>query len=684
DQGQIGVDLVKKQLALGQHYTIIFVDIRMPPGWDGIKTITKIWEIDPEAQIVICTAYSDYSWEEILNKFGPTDQLLILKKPFDNIEVRQLVISLTKKWLLGKQVSEQLNLLHEMVDKRTAELTKSFSLLRATFESTGDGILVTDNNDEIVDYNNKFVKLWNIPRSMLESKKFDTALTFILDKLTYPEIFLKKVKEFYKLSGQESFNILELKNNKIFECYSHPQLLKQEIIGRVWDFRDITENKRMEEQLAYQALHDVLTGLANRTLLLENTEKNIQNAIKEERVAAILFFDLDRFKLINDTLGHSIGDKLLKAVALRMKKCVRPEDTLARLGGDEFVLLTSSLHDENDVINIMKRFLSAITKPFNINGNIFNITASAGISLYPKDGETAEMLFKNSDIAMYRAKEMGGNNFQFFTPSMNIHTTERLMLSNDLAFALENNEFLLHYQPLVDVKTKKIVGIEALIRWQHPKRGLLMPIEFIPIAEETGLIIPIGEWTLHTACKQVKAWQNEGFGPLWLSVNLSSVQVMRGDIVKTVTDVLQKTQFDPELLCLEIAESLVIENTQHVKNTLINLKKLHILLAIDDFGIGYSGLSYLNQFPIDKLKIGPSFVRDVTGDANDAALVLAIIGMAKSLQMKVLAEGVETHEQLTFLRNNNCDEMQGYIISKPVDAMTCRQLLASDTQENPK
>lgn len=679
-QGEEGLRLVEESLHEKRPYAVMFVDIRMPPGWDGVETITKIWKIDSEIQTVICTAYSDYSWEEIFNKFGETDRLLILKKPFDNVEVRQFVITLAKKWCLAKQLRHQLDFLQSTVDLRTDELRNSLSLLRITFESTADGILVTNIQNEIVDFNKKFVDLWGIPKAILQSGKFSTLLGFMIKQLQFPEILLDKIRYFYKRTVESCFDIIKFKDGKIFELYSKPQILNETIIGRVWSFKDITERRRLQEKLSYQATHDVLTGLANRTALMSRLAINIKRAGQQDSHVAVLFFDLDHFKLVNDSLGQNEGDNLLKMVASRLEECLRVDDTLARIEGDEFVVVLDSLSDEGEINDIIAGFFEALKKPFNIGGRVLNVTTSVGVSVYPKDGKVAEVLFKNADAAMLRAKEMGRNNFQFYTASMNLHLTEHFELSNDLSYALDNNQLLVYYQPIFDLKNKKFVGVEALARWQHPKRGLLTPMKFIPIAEETGLIIPIGEWILQTACKQVKAWHDQGMFNIGLAVNLSVNQFKQADIVKTVKDALKSSGFESKYLCLEITESLILEDTSNIRRILKALKKIGVSISIDDFGVGYSNLNYITKFPVDKLKIDKVFIRDVVTDESEAAVVLAILGIAKGLGMKVLAEGVETEAQLKFLQKNSCDEIQGYLFSEPVDAKKCEEILRSHSE----
>ncbi len=422
----------------------------------------------------------------------------------------------------------------------------------------------------------------------------------------------------------------------------------------------------------------MLTGLLNRPLFLKEVEQGLKDVAQEKKHAAVLFFDVDRFKLVNDSLGHLLGDKLLKIVASRFRQCIRPHDAIARLGGDEFVVFIRSLSSDSEITGIIERFFDVIGRPFDVDGNTLNVSISGGVSIYPKDGELPEVLLKNADSAMYRAKELGRNNIQYYTSGMSTKSAEQLSLTNELSNALKNHELILYYQPLLNVKNKKIIGVEALIRWQHPKRGLLAPAEFLPLAEETGLIIPIGEWVLVEACKQVKAWHDSGLTDIWVAVNLSPNQFKQGDIVKTVDQALKESGLDSKYLCLEITENLMLEDNAELRKTLINLKMKGITLAIDDFGVGYSNLNYITRFPVDKLKIDKSFIRDVTSDLNEASVVLAILGIARGLNIQVLAEGVETKDQLKFLQKNQCDEFQGFLVSKPVDPKSCEDILRHD------
>ena len=443
---------------------------------------------------------------------------------------------------------------------------------------------------------------------------------------------------------------------------------------------DIGARKEMEARLAHLASHDALTGLPNRVLLLDRLGQALTRAARHRRAVAVLFLDLDRFKFVNDSFGHSMGDQLLKAVAQRLSSCVRTGDTAARLGGDEFVAVLEDMAHAQDATPIAQKILDQFTQPFRVEDSEagtqeFYFTASIGISLYPGDGEDNHTLLKNADVAMYRAKEQGGNSYQFFTPEMNARTRKRLSLEGTLHRALEQEQFVLHYQPQVDRQTGKIDAVEALLRWNHPEQGLIPPAEFIPALEETGLIVPVGEWVLRTACLQRRAWRDAGLSSLRVGVNLSVRQLRHGRFVDSVVRTLADTGMEPSHLELEITESMVMQQIEEVIEMLRALSALGIGLAMDDFGTGYSSLSYLKRLPLGSIKIDKSFVRDITTDQDDAAIVAATIAMAHSLRLKVVAEGVETREQLDFLREHGCDAMQGYFFSKPLPAEGIPRLL---------
>ncbi|HEY5808251.1 MAG TPA: EAL domain-containing protein [Povalibacter sp.] len=429
---------------------------------------------------------------------------------------------------------------------------------------------------------------------------------------------------------------------------------------------DITERKLYQARIEQQANYDTLTGLANRSLLNDRLQQGILAAARYGTRLAVVFVDLDRFKFINDSLGHHVGDELLRAMAERLKASVRDSDTVARLGGDEFVLLISGQRDPDSVAVVLERMLSDISQPWTIAQGDFNVTCSIGVALYPDDGDTADTLLKHADTAMYRAKEKGRNNFQFFTAELNALITQRLELENKLRRALERQQFELYYQPRVDLHTRRIVGAEALIRWQVSEHEIVPPARFIPVAEEIGLITPIGKWVLRTACAQNKAWQEAGMQPFVVSVNVSARQFRQDNFAQTVADVLRETGLDARYLEIELTESAVMHDAEQFIAALRELNQLGVQISLDDFGTGYSSLSYLKRLPVDRLKVDRSFVQDIATDTDDAMIVRAIITLGHNLGLKVVAEGVETEQQLEFLRSNHCDELQGYYFASPM------------------
>ena len=438
---------------------------------------------------------------------------------------------------------------------------------------------------------------------------------------------------------------------------------------------DITEIKRYQDELEHQANHDALTGLANRNLLRDRLQQSLALAHRYERPFSLAFIDLDNFKLVNDSLGHDIGDRLLKIVAERLVACVREGDTVARLGGDEFVLLVTEQERDDSVYHIVQRVMAAISQPFLIDKREFKVTCSVGIASFPRDGEDADTLLRNADTAMYRAKDLGRNTFQLYSSEMNANFGERLTLETDLWNALERDEFVLHYQPKVELKTGRIIGMEALLRWRHPVSGMIPPGKFIPVAEESSLIVQIGKWVLREACRQNQAWQDDGLRYVPIAVNISARQLHDKDLVETVRTTLKSTRLRAEYLEIELTESAVMLNADETINTMAVLRGMDVRISLDDFGTGYSSLSYLKRFPVTGLKIDQSFVRDIASDPDDAAIVRAIIVVAQALMLDVTAEGVETVEQLEFLKAHGCGEAQGYYFARPVPASEMRALL---------
>jgi diguanylate cyclase (GGDEF)-like protein/PAS domain S-box-containing protein len=437
-------------------------------------------------------------------------------------------------------------------------------------------------------------------------------------------------------------------------------------IGTVIVFRDVSAARTAASMIAHAAQHDVLTGLPNRLLLNDRIDQAIILARAAAMQMAVLFLDLDGFKYINDSLGHSIGDKLLQSIAVRLVNCVRNTDTVSRQGGDEFVVLLSEVKQPHAAAAIAAKILKEIAKPHSIDRHELHVTASIGVSAYPEDGTNAETLIKNADTAMYQAKENGRQAFRFFTPAMNTRAVERQSIEASLRRALERDEFMLHYQPKICLRTGAIVGAEALIRWMHPVRGMVPPAQFIPIAEDCGLILPIGKWVLRQACQQARIWVDAGYPAIGIAVNVSGAELKEDGFLEDLFAILELTGLDPALLELELTESVLMRRVDSTVAILRTLRERGVQVAVDDFGTGYSSLSYLRIFPLDVLKIDQSFVRQIAVNGSDAAIVTAVIGMAQTLKLKVIAEGVETREELDFLRAHQCDEAQGYYFSKPI------------------
>lgn len=431
---------------------------------------------------------------------------------------------------------------------------------------------------------------------------------------------------------------------------------------------DITDRKKAEGHLVHLAHHDALTGLANRTLLQDRMRREIARARRGDRFFALHLVDLDRFKSVNDALGHHRGDELLKSVAERLRAIVRETDTVARLGGDEYAVLQTDVQRPEDARDFARRLIETIGEPFRIAEDDIVVGASLGVVLYPGDGEDTDELIKNADIAMYRAKAEERNAYRFFSADMVTAAREGITLETDLRRAIANREFELHYQPQIDLRTGRIVGAEALVRWRHPRRGLVRPLDFLPFAEETGIIIPINEWVMREACREAKTWQAQGLPRLRVGVNLSPIQFRKQNMRALVVDVLSESTLDPELLDLEITETILMQNAEAVAAELAELRKLGVTFSIDDFGTGYSSLAYVKKFPVDRLKIDQGFVRNMKNDPNDAAIVRAIVNLGHSLGIETIAEGVDSHDQVGLLRAEGCDEAQGFLFAKPLPA----------------
>jgi diguanylate cyclase (GGDEF)-like protein len=546
-QGRDGVELARAALAEGRPYSVTFVDMRMPPGWDGLETVEQLWKIDPDVQVVICSAYTDYDWLDLLARLGHSDKLIVVKKPFEPIEILQCASALTQKWQNARALKRHVESLELVVTDRT--------------------------------------------------------------------------------SGLEAAN----------------------------------------RQLRHLASHDALTGLPNRLLLHDRIAQAIAHSQRHSHEFAVLVIDLDRFKLINDSLGHREGDELLREVAQRLKSSVRAVDTTARVGGDEFVVLLDGPLTHAEAVEIGTRAIKAMEPSQRLLGIDVHISASIGIAFYPRDGTSVDTLLARADAAMYSAKERGRNNLQCYAEGMSTMTQDRVKFESELHAALRNGQFELHYQPKVDTVTGWVNSAEALIRWRHPQRGLVPPSEFISIADECGLLDAIGEWVLFEACRQAKAWQSEGLPSVRVAVNLAPSQFRLANLVDQIRRALEASGLNPQLLEVELTETAVMSDAEESIQILEAISRMGVLVSVDDFGTGYSSMSYLRRFPIDKLKIDRCFVDQMTRRREDASIVQAIISLAHSLHLKVIAEGVETPEQLALLAELGCDQYQGFHFSPALE-----------------
>ena len=554
----------------------------------------------------------------------------------------------------------------ELAERQTAEskLEQSLSTLRATLESTADGILVVGNERGIEMYNHKFVEMWRIPADLIERWDDHQAIAFVMDQLKEPKQFVETI-EVMSSSREELFDLLEFRDGRIFERYSQPRYIGERLVGRVWSFRDVTQRLASERRLAYLANYDPLTQLPNRNLLQDRLQHAILQAAREGQRLAVLFLDLDNFKNINDTLGHAVGDLILQEVAARLREACRKSDTIARLGGDEYTLLIEDLGQPEEAARVAQQLLGAFAKPFLVDEREVFCSASIGIAVYPSDAENLDDLMKNADAAMYRAKENGRNNYQFFTIDMNRKAMERLLLGNSLRRALERGEFQLYYQPQLDLTTGCVAGVEALLRWAHPELGLVMPGQFIEMLEETGIIIPVGEWLLREACAFNASLPRHGLAPVRLSVNISTRQFRQPHLTEFVARVLRETGLEARFLEMEITESVLADAHLDI-STIRRLKETGVRFVIDDFGTGYSSLSYLKRFPIDSLKVDQSFIHEIPDDVDSAEITSAVIALGHILRLNVIAEGVETLAQRRYLEQRGCHEIQGFLYARPM------------------
>ncbi|MBU4254769.1 MAG: EAL domain-containing protein [Acidobacteria bacterium] len=612
---------------------------------------------------------------ELFDSFGETPFILVTGSGDEDIAVSAmkagardyLIKDSDLNYLTVLPVTVENALKHEKDEKR-------FQMLSHALMDIKDSVFFTDMEDNIIYVNDAFCRTYGYHEEEIVGKEAAVLWGKDIENEYQQSIFPKALR-----GGLKGEFLHRREDGSLFPVLLSRAVIKDDrkkpiaIAGIV---RDITERKLIEQQFQSLAHFDSLTCLPNRTYMMEKLSHLLVQARWNNHTLALLFIDLDHFKKINDTLGHDAGDKMLKDVASRLVECVRDSDTVARMGGDEFMIILPKITKAQDAAVIAQRVLKSFDSPFTLNGHDCMIGASIGISQYPTDGDDYESLVKNADIAMYKAKEIGGKNYQFYNPAMNMAAFHQLVLENKLRVAVENKEFVLHYQPLINLKDFRIAGMEALIRWKDPEmEDLIYSGQFIPLAEETGLIIPIGEWVLEEACRQAKRWQDAGFPSMKMAVNISGRQFRQHNMVEQVAETLRITKIDATCLELELTESVLLQ-TEVTTKVLNDINSMGVQLSIDDFGKGYSSLSYLKKLPIRKLKIDQTFVEGITQDASDREIVKAIINMSHSLNIRVLAEGVETLEQLTFLKESDCDEAQGYLFCRPQPAEDLGKILS--------
>ncbi|MBU1275893.1 MAG: EAL domain-containing protein [Proteobacteria bacterium] len=587
--------------------------------------------------------------------------------------LREMNLNPAQQARLEEIVEQELTVLEQLHGELTL-CRQHTRLLEQVLEGTSEGIAVTDSQGCIQMVNASFCGLTGLSGDQARGKHIHRINC-------HEEAGDKFALVFAALEDQSAWGG-EMVHRRSDGHQFHQWLSVARMGGGqderlVWALRDISEIKTSEERITYLAYHDALTGLPNRRLFSDRLEVAIATATRKKQRLALLFLDLDNFKHVNDGLGHAAGDELLQETSRRLRGKVRDEDTVARLGGDEFILLLVGVQEAEYAAVVAQRVLDDLARPFRLRGKEFYLSASVGITLFPDDGSEAEGLMANADMAMYRAKAAGRNNYKLFTPALNEKVQRRMALEGALRQAIGNQEFLVHYQPKVELAQGRVVGMEALVRWERPGHGLVSPGEFIPLAEDTGQIVAIGRWVLEQACRQAKAWHDKGHRDLAVSVNLSPRQFQQKDLVPLVTDTLGASGLDPRSLELEVTESMLMSSVDDAIVTLNELSALGVRLSMDDFGKGYSNLYYLKHFPMDTLKIDRSFVRDVAVEPDDASIVDTIINMSRSLKLNVIAEGVEDTDQLRFLRERSCDQMQGFLFSRPLPPDQITQMLTS-------
>jgi diguanylate cyclase (GGDEF)-like protein/PAS domain S-box-containing protein len=626
---------------------------------NGIGTFERLFRTAPQIPILVLSALQDEDIAKLAVKNGAQDYLL--KSNFDGELLPKTLVSMVERAANADAL---------FAEKERAQVT---------LNSIGDGVMSIDIWGHVTYLNVVAERMTGWSREEAAGRALKDVFRLIdattRETVQNPMLLAMRQDKTVGLTPNCVLIRRDGLESAIEDSAAPIHDRRGHVTGSVMVFHDVSAQRALSLRMSYLAQHDALTELPNRLLLTDRLTQAVALAHRHRQKLAVLYLDIDRFKHINDSLGHFIGDGMLKSVAQRLLACTRNSDTVSRLGGDEFVVVLADLTDAQDAIVSAEKILTTLGMPHRVEHHDLSVTVSVGIAIYPDDGNDAETVMKHADFALLHAKDSGRNNYQFFKPAMNVRALERQSLESGLCDALERRQFLLHYQPKMNLETGAIVGAEALIRWRHPQRGLVGPAQFIPVAEESGFIGPISRWVLREGCQQARLWQQAGLPPLRIAINTCAAELRSADFVASVRAILAETGLDPRCLELELNETFLMQDPKSTAATLRGLKDLGVQLALDDFGTGLSSLSHLKRFPIDTLKIDQSFVRDLTTDADDASIVSAVISMGKSLNMLVVAEGVETREQLDFLRKHRCPEAQGFYFSHPVVAEEFTKLL---------
>ncbi|MGP0015087.1 putative bifunctional diguanylate cyclase/phosphodiesterase [Pseudomonas sp.] len=675
-QGQDGLAKVEQALLQGQPYAMAFIDMRMPPGWDGLQTLERLWQADPKLQVALCTAYSDYSLEEMNERVEMGDRLLILKKPFDAIEIRQLASALTVKWQMTEDAALKMDQLEQAVEERTRELSDANIIVQNS--PTLLYRLRGEPSFPLMYISHNITKFGHVAEDLLAStdwaaelihaddqEKVDAAMAKVLDKDAEGASI-----EFRLRTGDGQLRWVE--NRYVPVRDPEGRLLEVEGI-----IIDITEHKLAEEKIALLARTDGLTGLANRSTLIERLHQSFAAARRGASPFAVFYLDLDHFKHINDTLGHPVGDLLLQEVSRRIQACTRENDVVARLGGDEFAVLQTEMLDPAQSGALASKILKTLVEPYQLEGNEVRISASVGISTYAQDSESADSMLVQADMALYRSKNSGRNQYHYHTEEINQAVIDRVAITQDLKKAIEQNELELHYLPEVDLGSGKILGMEALVRWNHPERGLLGADQFIPAAEKTGTIVALGHWVLEQACRQMRQWRDDGMAPPVIAINLSLAQLKSGgELIRDVLETTGKWGLSPADLQFDVTEATLAQTKWTQNDVLPKLRELGVKIAIDDFGTDYSSFDYLKTYRVNHLKLAQSLIDHASQDVESATTLRAIINFAREVGIGIIAEGVETQEQrYSLMATGSPMTAQGYYFSKAVDSHRASELL---------